>query len=120
MIGCNEPRSLALRGGEVDFGLNVASNGLQEGPALSCQGLVSCHSLRWHAPKCLAARAQLARATVNWAAGNSYFMAELLGRGKGLLGFVMFGASKHYTKINLIGGVYTAQMQCEFYWTEQD
>ena len=35
---------------------------------------------------------------------NSYFMAKLLGRGKGLLAFVMFGASKHYTKINLIGG----------------
>jgi hypothetical protein len=56
VIGCNEPRSLALRGVQVDFGLNVASYGLQEGPALSCQGLVSCHSLRWHAPKCLAAR----------------------------------------------------------------
>jgi hypothetical protein len=50
VIGRNQPRSLALRGGERggDFGLNVAY-GLQEGPTLSCQGLVSCHPLRQRA-----------------------------------------------------------------------
>lgn len=52
VIGWFQPRSLALRGGQEDFGLNVAY-GLQEGPTLSCQGLVSCHPLRMQAPKCL-------------------------------------------------------------------
>jgi hypothetical protein len=45
-----KPGAQGRRRGQEDFGLNVAY-GLQEGPALSCQGLVSCHSLRWQAPK---------------------------------------------------------------------
>ena len=50
---------------------------------------------------------------------NSYFTAELLGKGKGLLAFVMFGASKHHTRLIYLGGVYTAQMQCEFFGQTQ-
>jgi hypothetical protein len=88
------------RRGARRFGLNVAY-GLQEGPALSCQG--SCE-LSLASIGRLSSALQLARATVDWIVDNSYFMAELLGRGKGLLAFVMFGASKHNTKINLIGG----------------
>jgi hypothetical protein len=44
-------------------------------------------------------------------------MAELLGRGKGFVGLcdVWRIEALLNTKINLIGGVHTAQMQCEFF-----
>jgi hypothetical protein len=101
-----KPSAQGRRRRQEDFGLNVAY-GLEEGPTLSCQGLVSCHSLRWQVgsnsalswPK----RPLIGPSTIH------IFMAELLGKGKGLLAFSdvwRIEALQH--KINPIGGVYTA------------
>jgi hypothetical protein len=80
--------------GREDFGLNVAY-GLQEGPTLSCQGLVSCHPLRrgvWQ-------RAHLARATVDWSVHNSYFTAKRWGRGKGFGLCDVWRIEAHYSRL---------------------